>query len=156
MNEDRFTQERRQMVRHQIEARGVSDARVLKAMLSIPRHIFVPEPHRRAAYEDGPLPIGHGQTISQPFIVGLMTQMLDLRETDHVLEIGAGSGYQAAILSQIAKDVISIERLPDIAEMARKNLEGRSTGCAPPARGSTRRGGTSRRPCGCNGNSDAC
>jgi len=110
------------MVERQIEARGISDPRILKAMEEIPRHLFVPETYRSAAYDDGPLPIGHGQTISQPYIVALMTDMLDIGPDDRVLEIGAGSGYQAAILGRLAREVVTVERLPDIAALARRNL----------------------------------
>jgi len=116
--------ERRRMVEGQIEARGIRDPRVLAAMRAVPRHLFIPPPYDRAAYEDNPLPIGSGQTISQPFIVALMTELLDLKPSDRVLEIGAGSGYQAAVLAQIAMTVITIERVPAVAALARKNLEG--------------------------------
>jgi len=113
---------RDQMVETQIAARGISDERVLSAMRRIPRHIFVPEVARGAAYGDYPLPIGHGQTISQPYIVAMMTALLQIRPDDRVLEIGTGSGYQAAILGLLAKEVISIERIPEVARLARENL----------------------------------
>jgi protein-L-isoaspartate(D-aspartate) O-methyltransferase len=113
---------RDRMVETQIAARGIGDERVLSAMRSIPRHIFVPEAARAAAYGDYPLPIGHGQTISQPYIVAKMTALLEIRPHERVLEIGAGSGYQAAILGTLAQEVISIERIPDIAHLAQKNL----------------------------------
>ena len=103
MPEDSRTEERIRMVRDQIEARGVGDRRVLDAMREIPRHLFIPPDFRAAAYHDRPLPIGSGQTISQPYIVGLMTSLLELKQDDKVLEIGAGSGYQAAILSKLAR-----------------------------------------------------
>jgi protein-L-isoaspartate(D-aspartate) O-methyltransferase len=119
---DRFARERLKMVEGQIEARGVRDARVLHAMRTVPRHLFVPISHQDSAYEDRPLPIGHGQTISQPYIVALMTEMLALSPEDRVLEIGAGSGYQAAILGSLAREVISIERLSEIAAMAGEHL----------------------------------
>ncbi len=122
MDEERYTLARRRMVERQIEARGVTDARILEAMLEIPRHLFVPEIYRSAAYDDGPLPIGHGQTISQPYIVAVMTDMLEITPGDRILEIGGGSGYQAAILGRLATEVITIERLPDIAALARRNL----------------------------------
>jgi protein-L-isoaspartate(D-aspartate) O-methyltransferase len=122
MDEERYSQARRRMVERQIEARGITDPRILQAMLAIPRHLFVPEAYRSAAYDDGPLPIGHGQTISQPYIVALMTDMLEIGPDDRVLEIGGGSGYQAAILGRLAAEVITIERLPDIAALARRNL----------------------------------
>jgi len=114
--------ERRRMVELQIKARGIHDPHVLAAMQSVPRHCFIPPPYDRAAYEDSPLPIGSGQTISQPYIVALMTELLELSPTDTVLEIGAGSGYQAAILSQIATHIVSIERVSSVAALARKNI----------------------------------
>jgi len=114
--------ERLRMVEQQIAARGITDPRVLAAMREVPRHLFVPAPYDRDAYADDPLPIGNGQTISQPYIVALMTALLQIKATDTVLEIGAGSGYQAAILSQLAKNVITIERIDAVAALARKNL----------------------------------
>ncbi|MGB4236046.1 MAG: protein-L-isoaspartate(D-aspartate) O-methyltransferase [Methanoregulaceae archaeon] len=120
--EDRFEQERQRMVDLQIAARGVKDSRVLAAMRSVRRHLFVPLSFRDSAYNDSPLPIGSGQTISQPYIVAVMTELLRLHPGDRVLEIGCGSGYQAAILGTLAREVISIERLPEIARMARENL----------------------------------
>jgi protein-L-isoaspartate(D-aspartate) O-methyltransferase len=113
---------RDRMVETQISARGIRDERVMSAMRSVPRHIFVPESSRGAAYGDYPLPIGHGQTISQPYIVAMMTALLLIRPDDRVLEIGAGSGYQAAILGTLAKEVLSIERIPEVARMAAENL----------------------------------
>jgi protein-L-isoaspartate(D-aspartate) O-methyltransferase len=110
------------MVEQQIRDRGISNARVLAAMAEVPRHLFVPEPYERDAYADAPLPIGNGQTISQPYIVALMTALLQPKSTDTVLEIGAGSGYQAAILSQLVRTVITIERIEDVARQARVNL----------------------------------
>jgi protein-L-isoaspartate(D-aspartate) O-methyltransferase len=92
-------------------------------MRKIPRHVFIPPPHDRSAYHDNPLPIGSGQTISQPYIVALMTELLDPGPTDRILEIGGGSGYQAAILAVLAKRVITIERIPEVADLARSNLE---------------------------------
>ncbi len=123
MDDEQYLRARQRMVERQIEARGITDPRILGAMKEIPRHLFVPDTYRSAAYDDGPLPIGHGQTISQPFIVALMTDMLEIGPDDRVLEIGAGSGYQAAILGRLAREVITIERLPDIAALARRNLE---------------------------------
>lgn len=125
---DRFTELRELMVDGQLAARGIRNARVLAAMREVPRHLFVPEPYRSEAYADCPLPIGGGQTISQPFIVGFMTELLDPRPEDTVLEIGAGSGYQAAILSRLAKTVVSVERLPEVAEMAQRNLAATGAG----------------------------
>ncbi|MDV2480796.1 protein-L-isoaspartate(D-aspartate) O-methyltransferase [Methanoculleus sp. Wushi-C6] len=119
---DPYRNGREEMVEFQIRARGVRDKRVLAAMRKVPRHLFVPKDWERAAYEDRPLPIGEGQTISQPYIVAVMTEQLDLSPEDRVLEIGTGSGYQAAILAELAGTVISIERLPDIADRARQNF----------------------------------
>jgi protein-L-isoaspartate(D-aspartate) O-methyltransferase len=121
---DQWEAARQQMVDTQIAARGVKDERVLSVMREIPRHLFVPASYRDAAYHDSPLPIGKGQTISQPYIVALMTELLMIRPDDVVLEIGSGSGYQAAILGKLAKSVITIERIPEVAEMARVNLAG--------------------------------
>ena len=114
--------ERKTMVERQIAARGIRDRRVLAAMEEIPRHLFIPPPYDRADYEDNPLPIGNGQTISQPYIVALMTDLLRPKATDNVLEIGAGSGYQAAILSQLVSRLTTIERISHVASLARKNL----------------------------------
>ena len=110
------------MVRNQIEARGVSDARVLAAMRRVERHKFVPGQQIASAYEDHPLPIGHGQTISQPYIVALMTELCDLNGGEKVLEIGTGSGYQAAVLSLLAKTVYSIEIVEPLGKSARRTL----------------------------------
>ena len=110
------------MVDLQIAARGIRDPRVLSAMREVPRHQFIPPPYDRDAYADAPLPIGSGQTISQPYIVALMTELLRLRPADQVLEIGAGSGYQAAILARLARKVITIERIGSVAAQARANL----------------------------------
>jgi protein-L-isoaspartate(D-aspartate) O-methyltransferase len=121
MDEDPRIIERMRMVREQIEARGVDDHRVLDAMREIPRHLFIPAEFQAAAYHDRPLPIGSGQTISQPYIVGVMTSLLELKQDDTVLEVGAGSGYQAAILSKLARTVVTVERIPEIALKA-KNL----------------------------------
>jgi protein-L-isoaspartate(D-aspartate) O-methyltransferase len=114
---------RERMVREQIQARDVSDKRVLEAMGRVPRHRFVPESLRDRAYEDRPQPIGAQQTISQPLMVGLMTELLRLRGDERVLEIGTGSGYQTAILAELAADVVSIERHEPLAERARGLLE---------------------------------
>ena len=114
--------ERNRMVERQIEARGIQNPRVLAAMREIPRHIFIPPPYDRSAYEDSPLPIGNGQTISQPYIVALMTDLIRPEPNDNVLEIGTGCGYQAAILATLVKKVTSIERIPAVAELARSNL----------------------------------
>ena len=114
--------ERNRMVDRQIEARGIRNPRVLAAMREIPRHIFIPSPYDRSAYEDCPLPIGSGQTISQPYIVALMTELLKPEPNDNVLEIGTGCGYQAAILAKLVRKVTSIERIPAVADLARSNL----------------------------------
>ena len=114
---------REAMVREQLEARGIRDPRVLAAMRSVPRHEFVPAVHRDAAYQDRPLPIGHGQTISQPYVVAAMTQSLALDGDEKVLEVGTGSGYQAAVLAEIAEQVFSIEIVEALAVSAREALE---------------------------------
>jgi protein-L-isoaspartate(D-aspartate) O-methyltransferase len=114
--------ERREMVRRQIQGRRVRDELVLEAMRTVPRHRFVPAHMRGSAYRDAPLPIGEGQTISQPYVVGFMTAALQLSGGEKVLEIGTGSGYQAAILACIAREVISVERLPRLADEARRTL----------------------------------
>jgi protein-L-isoaspartate(D-aspartate) O-methyltransferase len=114
--------ERFRMVERQIEARGVRNSRVLAAMRDIPRHLFIPPPYDRGAYDDCPLPIGNGQTISQPYIVALMTELLWPNPGDNVLEIGAGCGYQAAVLAALVKKVTTIERIPAVADLARHNL----------------------------------
>jgi protein-L-isoaspartate(D-aspartate) O-methyltransferase len=114
--------DRERMVRMQIEARGVRDPRVLEAMRTVPRHLFVPGHVIGSAYRDAPLPIGQGQTISQPYIVALMTELLELKGQEKVLEIGTGSGYQAAILGQLAAQVITVERIPQLAQEASELL----------------------------------
>jgi len=111
------------MVDSQLRSRGIRDPRVLKAMETVPRHLFVDEGLRDQAYSDGPLPIGENQTISQPYIVALMTEALELTGRDKVLEIGTGSGYQAAVLAEIAERVLSIERIAFLATRARKLIE---------------------------------
>ncbi|MFZ5885665.1 MAG: protein-L-isoaspartate(D-aspartate) O-methyltransferase [Chloroflexota bacterium] len=121
--EQDFVTERRLMVERQLRGRGISDRRVLDAFETVPRHLFVPEEYRHLAYEDGPLPIGFSQTISQPFIVAYMTQLLDLSGDERVLEVGTGSGYQAAILSALTAEVHTIELIPALAERARQTLE---------------------------------
>ena len=116
------TAARQLMVDSQLRDRGISDPRVLHAMLRVPRHRFVPEPYRGQAYEDHPLPIGDNQTISQPYIVALMLDSLQLAPTDKVLEVGTGSGYVTALLAELAQQVFSIERHPALAEGAREVL----------------------------------
>jgi len=111
------------MVERQIVARGVKDPKVIKAMLKVPRHSFVPKARRATSYGDYPLPIGEGQTISQPYIVAYMTEALDLRPEDKVLEIGTGSGYQAAILAELVKEVYTIEIVVNLGKRARQTLD---------------------------------
>jgi protein-L-isoaspartate(D-aspartate) O-methyltransferase len=113
---------REKMVETQIKARGVKDPRVLSALLKVERHRFVPEEYLSSAYSDQPLPIGEGQTISQPYIVALMTELLELKGTEKVLEIGTGSGYQAAVLAELAKEVYTIEIIEALASTAKKRL----------------------------------
>ncbi len=120
---DKFSADREAMVTQQIEARGITDPRVLAAMRRIPRHEFVPEKYRSVAYADNPLPIEFGQTISQPYIVALMTELLDLSPGDRVLEIGTGSGYQAAVLAELGAVVYTVEIIPGLAEQARARLD---------------------------------
>lgn len=116
-----FERQRRQLV-DQLARRGIDDPRVLRAMGTVPRETFVPQAWRDRAYEDGPLPIGFGQTISQPYTVAMMVQALQLKPTDHVLEIGTGCGYAAAILARVAAQVDTVERLAPLAGRARNNL----------------------------------
>jgi protein-L-isoaspartate(D-aspartate) O-methyltransferase len=111
------------MVRDQIAARGIKADRVLAALSQVPRHEFVPLSQRSLAYEDGPLPIGHGQTISQPYIVAFMTEALEPQPADRVLEIGTGSGYQAAVLAGLVAEVFSIEIVGPLAHRAKADLE---------------------------------
>jgi len=119
---DLYRLARERMVETQIKARGIKDERVLKAMLKVSRHLFVDEALRDQAYGDFPLPIGEGQTISQPYIVALMTEALELKGNERVLEIGTGSGYQTAILAELALWVYTIERFPTLLERAKKVL----------------------------------
>jgi protein-L-isoaspartate(D-aspartate) O-methyltransferase len=114
---------RLKMVETQIERRNIKDKAVLEAMRQVPRHLFVPKEYRSEAYTDGPLPIGHGQTISQPYIVAIMTELLQIDSTSKVLEIGTGSGYQAAVLAEIADSVFSIEIIPALAYRADSLLD---------------------------------
>ncbi len=119
----RDTEARRRMVEEQLAARGIRDRRVLSAMLSVPRHIFVPMRERAAAYDDRALALSHGQTISQPYMVATMTEALAPHPDDRVLEVGTGSGYQTAILAELAREVYTIERDPELALDARELLE---------------------------------
>jgi len=120
---DEYKRERLRMVDEQIRARGVKDPAVLRAMEKVPRHRFVPGPMRGLSHADGPLPIGLGQTISQPYIVAYMTEAAGITSVAKVLEIGTGSGYQAAVLGELAREVYTIEILPELAEGARRLLE---------------------------------
>jgi protein-L-isoaspartate(D-aspartate) O-methyltransferase len=117
-----FESARRRMLDEQIVARGVSDPRVLAALLAVPRHELVPPAERSYAYEDRPLPIGEGQTISQPYIVAVMTELLALDGSERVLEVGTGSGYQAAVLSGLVREVYTIEIVPELARRAAADL----------------------------------
>lgn len=117
-----YENKRLQMVKWQIEARGISDKRVLNAMLKVERHLFVPSSQAASAYEDSPLPIGYDQTISQPYIVAFMTEALQLKETDRVLEVGTGSGYQAAVLAEICDSVYTVEVVRELGLRAKALL----------------------------------
>ncbi|MEW6141150.1 MAG: protein-L-isoaspartate(D-aspartate) O-methyltransferase [Thermodesulfobacteriota bacterium] len=119
---EEYVEERKRMVAKQLAARGIRDRRVLTAMEEVPRHLFVSEALRKEAYDDNPLPIGHGQTISQPYMVALMTELLDLEGHERVLEIGTGCGYQAAILSKLCKWVHTVELVAPLSEMAQETL----------------------------------
>ncbi len=121
-DDEKWAEKRKEMVAGTIEARGVSAPKVLAAMRNVPRHEFVPRDKRRIAYTDQPLPIGYGQTISQPYIVAYMTEVLSLDADDRVLEIGTGSGYQAAVLAEITDEVYTIEIIDELAESARERL----------------------------------
>lgn len=118
-----FTDERERMVRVQLAGRGIKDEKVLEAMRTVPRHLFVPDSMLSHAYSDEPLPIGEGQTISQPYIVAFMTEAIGLQEGDRVLEIGTGSGYQTAILAEIAKEVFTVELVETLSTRAQEVLE---------------------------------
>jgi protein-L-isoaspartate(D-aspartate) O-methyltransferase len=122
MPEDAYTIARHRMVAEQLVHRGITDPRVLQAMKEVPRHRFVPEEFQEKAYADGPLPIGEDQTISQPFVVALMTQLLALKGEETILEIGTGSGYQAAVLGKLARLVYTIERHDSLAQRAAQIL----------------------------------
>jgi protein-L-isoaspartate(D-aspartate) O-methyltransferase len=118
-----YQEEQEAMIRSQIIARGIDSEAVIEAMRKVPRHMFVPYNTRTFAYNDQPLPIGHDQTISQPYIVAYMTEALGAKAGDKVLEIGTGSGYQAAVLSEMGVEVFTIEIIPELAETAKRNLE---------------------------------
>lgn len=117
-----YEKARQRMVHHQIRGRGVDDPRLLEAMETVPRERFVDEKFQMLAYRDGPVPIGHGQTISQPYVVALMTMALQVKPGDRILEVGTGSGYQAAVLAQMGAKVFTVERFDDLAEKARHRL----------------------------------
>ena len=122
--EARYAERREKMVLETIEGRGITDEEVLEAMRAVPRHLFVSEDQKDQAYGDYPLPIGYGQTISQPYVVALMTELLELKKGDRVLEVGTGSGYQAAILAEIPDiEVYTIEVIPELAEIANERLD---------------------------------
>lgn len=121
--EEDFFMQRKKMVESQIMKRGVNDQRVLDALLKVERHVFLPNELKDLAYTDQPLPIGKGQTISQPYIVALMSELGKIKSNDKVLEIGTGSGYQAAILAELSKEVYTIEIIPELAEKAEDLLE---------------------------------
>src|SRR5436190_5508348 len=118
----RVPPDRHQMIEQQLRVRDVADERVLAAMDRVPRELFVPEELRDRAYDDAALPIGVGQTISQPYMVAKICEALSLRGDEHVLDVGSGSGYQAAVLAELAAEVDTIERIPELAELARANL----------------------------------
>ena len=122
-NDPNFDRLRKLMIKNQLQSRGIRDDAVLEVMRSVERHNFVPENYRDRAYSDGPLPIGHGQTISQPYIVAFMTEQLQVSSQHKVLEIGTGSGYQAAILSLLVKKVISLEIVKALANSTKKRLK---------------------------------
>jgi protein-L-isoaspartate(D-aspartate) O-methyltransferase len=121
--EKTYQEERESMVTTQIKSRGIKDTNVLEAMEKVPRHVFVPENMRKVAYNDEPLPIGNGQTISQPYIVAYMTEVLQLSIEEKVLEVGTGSGYQAAILAEIAKEVFTVEIIDGLSKNAQEVLQ---------------------------------
>lgn len=118
-----FAKMRERMVEEQLVRRGIKDAEVLRAMRTVERHLFVPEAHRGSAYNDYPLPIGEGQTISQPYMVALMTDLLDISKEEKALEVGTGSGYQAAVLSELAKEVYTIEIIEPLGKSADERLK---------------------------------
>src|SRR5512136_773549 len=122
MSQEEYAQARKRMVEEQIYRRGIRELRVLAAMGCVPRHCFVPPDDLAWAYSDGPLPIGYGQTISQPYIVALMTELLEVVSNDRILEIGTGSGYQAAVLAELADEVHTVEVIPELSAQAEKTL----------------------------------
>jgi len=123
IKEDEYYLQRKAMVEHQLKDRGIHNQRVLDAMLKVPRHKFIPEGYKRFSYNDSPVPIGYDQTISQPYIVAYMTEILNPDSSQKILEIGTGSGYQAAVLSQLYKEVYTIEIIKPLGENAKKIFE---------------------------------
>ena len=121
--QDEYRQRRERMVQGQIEGRGISDNRTLKAMRTVPRHLFVPDDLKDRAYQDSPLPIGYGQTISQPYIVAYMTEIIQPKPDHKILEIGSGSGYQAAILANIVQEVYTIEIVPELGRKVHQKFK---------------------------------
>ena len=121
--QDSYSRQRLNMVSQQVESRGIKDSLTLTSLRKVKRHLFVPEDLTEDAYEDGPLPIGYGQTISQPYIVALMTELMHLGPSDRVLEIGTGSGYQAAVLGEITDSVFTVEIIEELARSARARLQ---------------------------------
>jgi len=124
MSDDNFSKEREYMVATQLIPRGIRDPRVLEAMRRVPRHLFIDGPAGRSAYDDMALPIGEGQTISQPYMVAVMTELLELKGEEKVLEIGTGSGYQAAVLAELCREVYTIELVAALGERAAKKFSG--------------------------------
>lgn len=118
-----YGEARKRMVEREIVGRGIEDQRVINAMMKVPRHLFIPEENMHYSYYNLPVPIGYGQTISSPFIVALMTQELEIKSTDRVLEVGTGSGYQAAILAELAEEVYTVEIIEPLARSAEKRLK---------------------------------
>src|SRR4051794_9926663 len=145
---DRYSERRARMVERQLRRRGIEDERVLAAMAQVPRELFVPEGDRRRAYRDGALRIGEGQTISQPWIVACMAQLLELSGEERVLEVGTGSGYAAAVLSLLAREVVSVERHGALADAARETLAGLGYGNVEVRVGDGTRGAPDRAPFG--------
>lgn len=141
-----FKRQREEMVRHQLVRRGITDKRVLDAMRAVPRERFVPADYRAMAYRDGPLPIEEGETISQPYIVALMAEGMELDDRDRILEVGAGSGYAAAVLSRIGAEVYGIEQHGKLAELARRRLEALGYDNAEIREGDGTRGWADRAP----------
>lgn len=122
--EEKLAPARRTMIREHLQRRGITDSRILNAFRRVPRERFIPPKHLRDAYADHPLPIGRGQTISQPYIVALMIQELDVQPTDRILDVGSGSGYQTALLAMLGEEIFAVEQFADLSERAQKTLNG--------------------------------